>query len=480
MAIGENMTPRWGSIPAREITKAVQGKLAFGAPQTVFERFNSDSRDVRKGDLFWALKGERFDGHDFVIEAISKGASGAVVQNGFNDFLPDQSDAAVISVDDPLKALGDFASWWRRQHRAKIVAITGSSGKTTTKEMTAAILKMGNQTIRNTGNQNNLIGVPITLLKLADSHEMAVIEMGMNHPGEIARLTKIAGPDAAAILNVGMAHLEGLGDIQGVAAAKTELIAESGPNTKIILNGDDAVLMAHARQFKGRFITFGLAEENAVQGVHIKTEGIDGMRFDLAYNKEILPIRIPVSGIHNVKNALAAAAICLALGEPKIHISKGLNNFKGIKGRFQCLQLENDILLIDDTYNANPTALKSALHAAAQLVNRGGRLLVGLGDMLEMGDTAVSAHLDAGRHIAELGVSRLFLMGTHAEDVRKGAVSEGMPKTHVTVSETHSELTANIIGQLKANDVILLKGSRNMQFEKISESLKRHFGERSS
>ena len=259
--------------------KAVHGNLIHGNPGVCFAAFNSDSRCVHPGDLFWALKGERFDGHDFVSQAIREGARGVVVQKGYTIPVENRPEIAVIAVDNTLRALGDLAAWWRRRHAVKLAAITGSSGKTTAKEMTAAILGMGNKTLKNPGNHNNLIGLPVTLLKLDESHKRAVIEMGMNHKGEIARLTEIAGPDTAAILNVGMAHLEGLGDMDGVAEAKTELIANASPGTEIILNGDDAVLMKHAGRFDRKFVTFGMKKGNHVQGVHVETKGLEGYTF---------------------------------------------------------------------------------------------------------------------------------------------------------------------------------------------------------
>jgi UDP-N-acetylmuramoyl-tripeptide--D-alanyl-D-alanine ligase len=470
------MTAIWGKISSKEITAAVKGHMVSGDPQTCFSGFNSDSRTVQRGELFWALKGDRFDGHDFASRAVMQGASGMVVQKGFPASLKNVPPIAVIAVDDTLRALGDLAAWWRRQHVAKVAAITGSSGKTTAKEMTAAILQMGNKTLKNPGNHNNLIGLPVTLLKLEKTHQRAVLEMGMNHKGEIARLTEISNPDVAVILNVGMAHLEGLGNINGVAEAKTEMIEKLSPEAKIILNGDDEILMKHAARFGREFVTFGLNKGNDIQGINIRRYGSEGMRFDLIFDDNSRPITLGVSGVHNVKNALAAAAIGLSLGEPMEHIVKGLGSFSGIKGRFQSIPLQKGILLIDDTYNANPSALEAALHSAAPMVKKDGRFFVGLGDMLELGEAAPSAHREAGRKIAGSGASWLFAMGIHAEDVKEGAIAAGMPSNRVIISKTHDGLTTKIIQEIKSKDMIFLKGSRMMQFEKVSKGLQRHFG----
>ncbi len=453
--------------------------MIYGDPQTRFSGFNSDSRTVGQGEVFWAIKGDRFDGHDFVSRAAMQGASGVVVQKEFQTPLDKLPNTVVITVRDTLRALGDLAARWRRQHRAKVAAITGSSGKTTTKEMTAAILQMGNRTLKNPGNYNNLIGLPVTLLKLEKEHRRTVLEMGMNHKGEIARLTEIADPDAAVILNIGMAHLEGLGDMDGVAEAKTEMIGHSSSDAKIILNGDDEILMKHAARFGRPYVKFGLEDGNDVQAIRIRQHGSEGIGFDLAFEDNAWPVHLRVSGIHNIKNALAAAAIALCFEEPPDHIVKGLGSFEGVKGRFQNIPLEEEVLLIDDTYNANPSALRAALHSAVPLVPKDGRLLVGLGDMLELGEAAILAHREAGRRVARSGASWFFIMGSHAKTMQEGAMAAGMPSSRVVISKTHDELTATIIQKLKPKDMIFLKGSRKMQFEKVSEGLQMHFGLRS-
>ncbi len=472
------MAPEWGKISAKEIATAIGGRVIQGEPESIFSGFNSDSRTVRRSELFWALKGDRFDGHNFVTRAAKQGASGVVVRKAFQVSTDDLPNVVVITVDNTLKALGDLAAWWRRQHGTKLAAITGSSGKTTTKEMTAAIFQLGNETLKNPGNHNNLIGLPVTLLKLHKGHQRAVLEMGMNHKGEIARLTEIANPDAAAILNIGMAHLEGLGDMDGVAEAKTEMIGNSSPDTKIILNGDDQVLMKHAARFGRALIRFGLEKENDVRAIHIRQHGSAGVDFEMVYKGSTWAVQLGVPGFHNIKNALAAAAIGFCLEEPVNHIIKGLSAFKGVKGRFQSIQLEEEILLIDDTYNANPSALEAALLSAEPLVQKKGNLLVGLGDMLELGKAAASAHREAGGRVARSGASWFFIMGTHAENMKAGALADGMPSNRIFIAKTHDELTDTIIQKLKPKDLILLKGSRKMQFEKVSEGLRKHFGSR--
>ncbi|MFO7599766.1 MAG: UDP-N-acetylmuramoyl-tripeptide--D-alanyl-D-alanine ligase [Candidatus Desulfacyla sp.] len=378
----------------------------------------------------------------------------------------------VPSVEDTLKALGDLAAWWRRRHCLKVVGITGSSGKTTTKEMTAAILELGHKTLKNPGNFNNLIGLPLTLLQLGREHSFAVLEMGMNHPGEITRLTDIADPDVGVILNVGMAHLEGVSDLDGVARAKAEMMERISARGLMILNGDDVPLMRRASFFKMPKMTFGLGKENDVRGTSIENEGPRGTRFSLEYRGAAWPVRIRIPGTHHLKNALAAAAVALSLDEPAESIIKGLAGFSAIRGRFDVMSLEGGIILVDDTYNANPSSLGAAIESVGAMVAHGGRIIVGLGEMLELGDAAISAHREAGRKVAEGGASRFYAMGDHARDMMEGALTAGMPEDRLKIVETHDEMVKEIGRVMSKGDLILLKGSRRMQIEKVVEGLR--------
>lgn len=469
------MAPEWGKITCGEIVKAVAGTLAFGEPDRLLSGFSSDSRTTKVKELFWALEGDRFDGHDFVVRAVQKGAAGVVVKNDF-EIPPKAHHFAMIRVEDTLRALGDLAAWWRRQHSAKVIGITGSSGKTTTKEMVTHILELSHETLKNPGNHNNLIGLPTTLIQLKETHERAVLEMGMNQKGEIARLTQIASPDVGAILNVGMAHVEGLGDMEGVAAAKTELLAKITPGSQVVLNGDDALLMRHAARFETPTMTFGLKDSYAVQAINIQNFGVKGTGFDLKFQDHIWPVRLHVPGLHNIQNALAAAAIALCLKEPPQNIVEGLEAFRGVQGRFETIRLRNDILLINDTYNANPSSLSSALQSAGTMVPDKGRMLVGLGDMLELGNTAGDAHQKAGERVARAGAARLYIIGSHAAVVKKGAMDSGMPEKSIFAAETHEELLNRMLRDLTAKDLVFIKGSRKMQMEKITGGLLKRLG----
>jgi len=466
------MPAGWGKIRTKEILSPINGTLISGDQETALVGISTDSRTTRHGDLFWALRGERYDGHDFILKAIEQGAAGIVVQR--DRWQTEGIEGPfVVSVDDTLEALGDLAAWWRHRHDLKVVAITGSSGKTTTKEMVAAILDIGNMTLRNQGNFNNLIGLPLTLLKLRRDHKRAVLEMGMNSLGEISRLTEIADPDVGVILNVGMAHLEGLSDLDGVAKAKTELIKKISSRGLVILNGDDEPLMKRASTFLKQKMTFGLGQGNDVRAANIKNDGPKGIRFDLLYRNNCWPIHIKVPGLHNLQNALAAAAVGFSLNEPPENIREGLGMFLGIKGRFEVASIAEGIILVDDTYNSNPSSLCASLDAVISIVNKEGRLIVGLGEMMELGDATIHAHREAGQKVAEIGACSFFAMGEHAQEMINSAQIAGMPADCLKVMETHDEMVKEIANTMREGDLILLKGSRKMGLEKVVEGLRR-------
>jgi UDP-N-acetylmuramoyl-tripeptide--D-alanyl-D-alanine ligase len=462
----------WGDITAEEIATPISGRWISGKLQTILGGVSTDSRKIGAGEVFWALKGNRYDGHDFVENAVNSGASGVVVEAGFRYTIPKNKTPFVISVKDSLKALGDFAAWWRQQHRPKVIAITGSVGKTTTKEMAACILELGGATLKNPGNYNNLIGLPLTLLSLEQGHQRVVLEMGMNQPGEIARLTEIADPDVGVITNVGMAHIEGLGNLESVARAKAELVEKLSQKATAVLNGDDPLLLKTASIFRKEMVSFGLGKRNDVRGQRVRNMGREGIGYDLQYQGVSRWVNVRVPGLQNVHNSLAAATACLCLKEPFEHIVEGLGRFAGIKGRFMVITLAEGITLVDDTYNANPQSLKAALQSVKALINGRSRIIVGLGEMLELGDATVSAHEDAGRWIAELGTYYFVAMGEHAHVMTRGAEQAGMSKMHTEVVKTHAGMVKKIEEKMKAGDLVFLKGSRRMALENVVEELK--------
>lgn len=471
------MAAVWGEITAEEVLAAVSGLRISGKHKTQLAGISTDSRSIRPGEIFLALKGELYDGHNFVLKSVERGAAGIVVQENYWSKESAEGkgvfrNVVAITVADTLKALGDLAGWWRRQHEAQVVAITGSAGKTTTKEMTATILELSNSTLKNHGNLNNLIGLPLTLLRLEKGHEKAVLEMGMNRPGEIARLTEIANPHVGAITNVGKAHLEGLGDLEGVARAKVELVEKISSGGKVVVNGDNALLLKTASKFRKELTTFGLGRKNDVRASNIQNLGRKGVLFDLEYSDGVRPVRLRTPGLQNVSNALAAASVCLCLNEPVENILDGLGRFEGVKGRFMVRSLPGDIVLVDDTYNSNPSSLTAALESIEALVHEGMKIIVGLGEMMELGDAAEKAHREAGRKIAKFAPDCFSAIGEHARDMIRGAVEAGMAKRKVKMAENHDEMLRIIRDEMSEGCLIFLKGSRKMTLEKVVEGLK--------
>jgi UDP-N-acetylmuramoyl-tripeptide--D-alanyl-D-alanine ligase len=467
------MAAQWGRVTAGEITTPIRGNLIAGDPETAFEGLSTDSRQMRPGFLFVAIEGEQFDGHQFVDRAVAEGAAGIVVRQGAQPSFSQPGSPAVITVADTLTALGDLAGWWRRQHPAQIAAITGSVGKTTTKEMAAAILARGAKTLKNEGNLNNLIGLPLTLFLLEDEHRRAVLEMGMNRPGEIGRLTEIAEPDVGLITNVARAHLEGLDNLDGVARAKVELVDKISPQATVLLNGDDDVLIKAAAPFQKRVVTFGLGPRNEVRAHRIHPIGREGVSLEIEYHGESTAVRLRVPGLQHVKNAVAAAAIALALNTPRDQITAGLERYAGIKGRFMLQTLPGGATVIDDTYNSNPTSLRAAVDSVKALKGDTGRVIVGLGEMLELGAETIPAHREAGSMVAELGASIFLALGEHAGEMLKGALEAGLPADRATIVTSHEEMAHRIRKEMRSGDLILLKGSRRIGLERVIEGLRK-------
>lgn len=464
------MTAHWGKITLAELINPMKGKLMSGDFGTSPLGLSTDTRSIRPGEIFLALRGENFDGHCFVSKAIEKGASCIILED--DACFPADSKCAVIKVGDSLEALGDIAAYWRSRYETPVVSITGSTGKTTTKEMTSCILEVGTAILKNNGNFNNLIGLPLTLLKLDSSHKKVVLEMGMNREGEIGRLTQISDPDIGLITNIGPVHLEGVKDIAGVARAKTEMIEEIRPESKVILFGDDKLLMEKASRFKRNFFTFGFRPGNDLTATDVEDMGDSGISYVLRYKDKTMPVRLNVPGYHNLGNSLAAASVAVCLKESFENIKTGLERFKGIKGRLVPEVLPGDIILLDDTYNSNPSSLKAALSVAKRIAGEERRIIVGLGDMLELGDETENFHIDAGGMVAETGVFSFFVIGAHADLMLKGAVEKGFPPEKTIEVGSNHEMAEKISSIMSSGDLILLKGSRLVGLEQVAEGLR--------
>ena len=415
-----------------------------------------DSRTIKPGNLFVAIKGDHFDGHDFIKEVEAKGAIAAVV----NRAIPDVQIPQFV-VDDPVLALAKIAEAHRQKIHCPVIALTGSNGKTTVKEMIAAILPPPSHATK--GNLNNHIGAPLSVLQLNDQHRYAVFELGANHPGEIAHTVAIVHPDVTLINNIAPAHVEGFGSIDGVARAKGEIHQGVADHGTVVINDDDAYshfwdsLIADKRVL--RFSAAHPADVYA-QDVRLDTHGRG--HFSLVLPNARTDIELQVPGLHNVKNALAAASCCYAVGISIQDIQKGLNQFSGVKGRMTVLPGKNKSTIIDDTYNAN---LRSVLTALEVLAMRPGKRIFVFGDMGELGDWATQHHQEVGLAANQLGIDQLLSCGTHSLLASQAFGDKGQ---HFSSQE---ELVQSLLDELSDNTTVLVKGSRSSAMEKIVHKL---------
>lgn len=418
----------------------------------------SDSRCINPDEMFIALKGDRFDGHDFLEQVRERGARVAMLERE-SEIIP-----SGLLVSDTRKAMGQLAGKWREKFPIPLVAITGSNGKTTVKEMLSCILVQHAPVLYSKGNLNNDIGVPITLFNLGSEHKYAVIEMGANHTGEISWLSHIAKPDIALITQCAPAHLEGFGSVEGVARAKAEIYEGMSDKGTAIINVDDnhaEIWLAKTK--KKRQLTFGITNDADISAEDLEThKNSDKTEFTLAMPNGKTDIRLSLLGLHNVMNALAATACAYSLDIPVTLIKSGLERFKPVSGRLEIRKGIKGSRIIDDSYNANPSSLNAAINVLSDFKPE--RWLV-LGDMGELGDEAENLHAEAGIQAKSSGVKRLFTLGILSSRAQK---SFGENATHYT---THNELIRDLQSDINPDVTLLVKGSRSMHLEKIIEAL---------
>jgi UDP-N-acetylmuramoyl-tripeptide--D-alanyl-D-alanine ligase len=433
------------------------GAEAAGA-DVEFTSVSTDTRTIKPGALFVALRGERFDGHDFVAQALAAGAAAAMVDERF------QGPGSLLRVPDTRLGLGQLAAYWRGRFDIPLVAVTGSNGKTTVKEMIAAILRTlcgaDGQVLATEGNLNNDIGVPQMLLRLNAAHRYAVIEMGMNHFGEIDYLTRLARPNVALVNNAQAAHLAGLGSVEGVARAKGEIYGGLQPGGTALINADDTYASLWRDLAAGkRILEFGLDHPAAVTGSYQLLA--DGTELDIVVPQGKIHTRLAAAGVHNVRNALAASAAASALNVPCEVIGKGLARFLPVKGRLQSKPALHGATLIDDTYNANPSSMRAAIDVLAAI---GGKKVLVLGDMGELGDEAWMLHGEIGAYASQKGIDVLFCLGDNARNM---AAQFGQNAWHF---ERIEELLADLENLLAPDVTVLVKGSRFMEMERVVKS----------
>ncbi len=458
-----------------EVVTATGGRLAQTGSVAGFAGVSIDSRTCLPGSLFVAIEGERHDGHDFIPEVIKRGAAGAVVRKGALPSPGPISGGYLIEVSDTTTALGDLAAFRRRTCRARLAAVVGSNGKTTVKEMAAAILGQTRRTLKTEGNYNNLIGLPLTLLRLEPGHEAAVVELGMNRPGEIARLAAIASPDVGCITNISEAHVGGLGSVEAVAREKGEILSGIDPEGTFVTNADDPRTAALVDRWPGRTLLFGSGPSARVAVEEASEAGPEGLDLGLRIEGETVEVRLHYLGAHNGANAAAAAAIGLAMGSSLEAIRNGLEAARPLAGRLRPVHLARGGVCLDDTYNANPASVEAALRTLRRLAGEAPCTAI-LGDMLELGDRAGSLHEAIGRLAGRLGVGRLIALGEHASSMAAGARAAGLGSDRV-MECLEPEEGAAAIGELAGPEQwILVKGSRSMRMERFVELIREKWG----
>lgn len=459
-----------------DVLRATAGTLISEAEVNAFCGIATDSRLISKGNLFVALKGDNFDGHDFAETVMKQGASGILIQDEEKiSQIRGNKKFAVIKVADTLAALGDLAHEWRKRFSLPVIGLTGSSGKTTTKEMIAAIIGRKRNILKTEGNLNNLIGLPQTIFRLTSQHELMILEMGTNTRGEIKRLTQIAEPDIGLITNIGPAHLAGFGSMDVVREEKGDLFFNMPSSGIAVINIDDEAVATASEKWSGKKITFSMSPNADVTVSDIEKQGAKGMRFKLIIGGNSQKVEMKIAGLHHVYNAMAASAVALASGMDLQIISEGLASFRPFSGRMEMIKLHNGAFLLDDSYNANPASVREALMTLKDL-KAGHNGYVFLGDMLELGDHADEMHRRVGMLMATIGVSALFLQGDFSNVTASGAVEGGLSSEKIFFLSGEENGSAYLKAHLKKGDWILVKGSRRMKMEKYAAQICDDFG----
>jgi UDP-N-acetylmuramoyl-tripeptide--D-alanyl-D-alanine ligase len=458
-------------MTAGEMARLSGGTLENAAPSAVFEGGVSvDSRTLRLGDLFIAIAGPRHDGHDYVREAVAKGARACVVEKPVEVPPP----AFAIRVPNTTRALQDLAAGVRESRPLQVVAITGSMGKTTTKEAAASAIASAKRVLKSEGNLNNFYGLPLSLLRLEDE-EVGVLEMGMSAPGEIARLTEIARPDVGVLTNVAEVHLEFFESLSAIAEAKGELFRGLPVGATAVANADDPLVLEQAVRFSGRKLRFGIENEADVRGAAIRATP-DGLRFTAIYQGEEVEVESVLRGRHNVYNLLAGLAAASALDVPLGGAARALEALRPATHRGERVDLGRGFVLVDESYNSNPRALRSALSSLCE--ERAERRIAVVGDMRELGETGAELHREVGQFAARLPIDRIVGVGPLATHFLDGALEAGVPASNLRSVETAEEAGRALLEELQEGDVVLLKASRGVGLERAIEVVREGFAQK--
>jgi UDP-N-acetylmuramoyl-tripeptide--D-alanyl-D-alanine ligase len=454
-----------------QIAARVSGEIVQGSPSLTFRKFNIDSRLSEPGELFFAIVAKR-NGHRFIADATARGARGAVVSE---PVLPLSKDFGLVRVKDTVAALQELARAALSEQSIKVVGITGSIGKTTTKEFAAALLSPKFRLLKSEGNYNNCLGVALSLLRLEKGQEIALLEMGTSAPGEIRALTRMAAPDVAVVTNVNPVHLQFFGSLENIAAAKKEILEGAKEGGTAVLNYDDPFVKKMGEGWKGRIISFGLSRGCEVRSGAIRRRGFEGITFDLRYGRQSKKIRFPFLYESHLSNLLAALGVARAFSLPLRELEPIIHSLKPFSRRGAILRLSRQILLIDDSYNSSPKALEQALQGLAALPSK--RKVAVLGDMLELGERESDFHNEAGKQLARWSWDVLVTVGALSQHMAKGAIAAGLKAGQVTSFRDSEEAAGEVAKILQEGDLVLVKGSRGIQMEKIVEKIKEVFKE---
>lgn len=458
-----------------ELIKVTSGRLIQGDQDRLINRVSIDSRNLTPGDLFFAIIGSRFDGHNFIGEALNKGAVGAVICKNIGNLLQKEElnkDKIIIQVKDTLSALQDWSKYYKNKFKTFNICITGSNGKTTTKEIIAHLLSQKFSLLKTSGNYNNEIGIPLTLLQLNELHQILVVEMGTRGLGEIKILTNLVHPDLAVITNIGEAHIGLLGSRDNIFKAKSELLQSLSKDGIAIINRDDSYFLKTLEIVKSKKVyTFGIENKSDIMASNIRLAGDQGMKFTLeVQNDKSNEIYFPLLGKHNIYNGLAASATAFALGVEMDLIEKGLSSFQPLEMHMYLKNFYDDIKILNDSYNASPLSVKKALETLVE-VSQGNRNIAILGDMLELGEKTNFYHQEIGREVAKLSINTLITVGKGGKIIAKSSKDEGMSENKIFSFEKSEKkkLAKELLNLTRPGDFVLLKGSREMKMEEILE-----------
>ncbi len=451
------------------VAKSVAGKILFGNKENFVYGIETDSRNIKQGDLFFALKGQVYDGHAFVLEALNKGAVAAVISELINYPRGSLTGKSLILVDDTLQALQRLAGSYRQRFDIPVVAVTGSVGKTTTKDIIALCLEPRFKTLKTYGNMNNEIGLPLTVLKLEKEHQAAVLELAMRAKGEIRRLAEIAQPTCAVISNIEAVHLENLKSLENIALSKCEVLEKLSTRHFAVINGDSDILLKIAEQYPCRKYTFGYKEDSDFRIVDVKVNN-KGIDIKARLVDVVEDFHFPVPSLKLAGNVISAIAVAFMLGVEIDKIKSSLQEYKPSGYRLNMINFPEGGVIINDTYNANPVSMAAALETVKELRGQG-KIVAVLGDMFELGKYEVPGHIEIGKKAAETGVDILLAIGERAKYIAQGALEAGMLPAQIHHFESKEDSIEYLTSIFEKKDTFLFKASRGMQMETLVEEL---------